>query len=111
MRSLLSKLWADDNGAIVSAEIVLVLTILVLGLIPGLVALRNTTNAALATIGNELLSLQVGYSFASFSIVSGNTTIAFVQGAQFVNTGAVILSSSNTPTGATVSATAVSPAP
>src|ERR1700722_1571515 len=113
MRSLLSKLWADDQGAVVAAEIVLILAIAVIGLIPGLVALRNTTNAALATIGNELLALQVGFSFAPFTIIgspNGNT-IATVDGAEFLVTSPTFLASTRTGTVVNFSAFPVSAAP
>jgi hypothetical protein len=83
MHSLLSRLWADDKGAIVSMELVLIGTLLVFGLIPGMVALRNATNAALATQGTELLSAQTGFSFSGYSILVGTTTIAQVNGNSF----------------------------
>src|SRR5438105_4168242 len=57
MRSLFSKLWADDKGAVVAPELILIVGILVIGLIPGLVALRNAEDASLADIGNELLAI------------------------------------------------------
>ena len=112
MRTLLSKLWADDKGAVISAELVLVLTLVVVGLIPGLIALRNTENASLATIGNELLSLQTGFSFATFSIVgTDGTTIATVNGGQYNPTGTQTLISASTPTGIVFTSVPVSPAP
>jgi len=113
MKSLLSKLWADDKGAIVTPEIVLILIITVIGLIPGLVALRNTSNASMATIGNELLALQTGFSFAPFTIIgspNGNT-IATVDGAVFVVSTPTFLKSTSTGTVNTFASVPVNPAP
>src|SRR5262249_15584622 len=45
MRNLLSKLWADDGGFIISTEMLFICVILVIGIIGGLAALR----AAVAT--------------------------------------------------------------
>jgi hypothetical protein len=113
MRSLLSTFWVDDMGAVVAPEIVLILAITVIGLIPGLVALRNTTDAALATIGNELLALQVGFSFAPFSIIGSpaGDTIASVDGAQYSVSGITFLASSSAGTTNTFSSLSVNPAP
>lgn len=38
---LLPKLWRDDGGALIAAEYLFVATILILGVIPGLVLVRN----------------------------------------------------------------------
>ena len=85
MKSLMSKVWNDDQGAIISVEMILVIAIAVLGIIPGLVALRNTTIASLTTLGNTLMALQTGFSFAPIAVVgtTGGTTIALVLGASF----------------------------
>ena len=40
---VLTQLWRDDLGFIISAELVLVATILVIGMIVGLVSLRGAT--------------------------------------------------------------------
>lgn len=52
MPRLLRRLWADDTAAIISSELVLVLGVLVFGLIPGFVALRNSGIAALTNLAN-----------------------------------------------------------
>src|SRR5207244_3216190 len=46
MSNVLRRLWADDRGAVISTELVLVIAILIFGIIPGLVALRNSVIAA-----------------------------------------------------------------
>lgn len=84
MNSMLRRLWADDRGAVISTEMVLVIGILVFGVIPGLVALRNSIVASLGTMGNVLTSLVPSFTFSGFAIgrSTGGGTIAQVQGYQ-----------------------------
>lgn len=82
--SLLRRLWTDDRGAVISTELVLVIGILIFGIIPGLVALRNSVIAALGTIGNTLTAIVPSFTYSGFAIgrQSGGATIAQVQGYQ-----------------------------
>jgi Flp pilus assembly pilin Flp len=57
MRAILSRFWADDKGAVISVEMILVIAILVFGIIPGLIALRNSINAFLGSIANIFAGL------------------------------------------------------
>jgi Flp pilus assembly pilin Flp len=84
MSNLLSRLWNDDQGAVVSIELLLIISILIFGLIPGLVALRNSIDAAMATTGNVLLALVPSFTFSGFVVGGGNsgTNIAQVNGFQ-----------------------------
>ena len=52
--SLLKRLWNDDAGAVVSIELVLVGSVLLLGLIVGLAALRDSVNNELADLGSAV---------------------------------------------------------
>src|SRR5438477_10692861 len=84
MKNSLRQLWVDDSGAVISTELVLVIGILIFGIIPGLVALRNSIIAALGTIGNTLTDLVPSFTYSGFAIgrQSGGGTIAQVQGYQ-----------------------------
>lgn len=84
MTSTLRRLWADDRGSVISTELVLVIGILIFGIIPGLVALRNSVIAALGTIGNTLSDLVPSFTFSGFAIgrFGGGHTIAQIQGYQ-----------------------------
>ena len=62
--STLRKLWIDDAGFIVSAELVLVSTILVIGLIVGLTSLRNQVVQELVDVGQAIGSMSQSYAFA-----------------------------------------------
>ncbi len=70
MASLLRSLWADDDGAIISVEFILVVSILIFGIIPGLVALRNSINAALTSTGNLLNALLPSFTFSGWLVGS-----------------------------------------
>ena len=82
MTKLLGRLWDDDAGAVISTELILVLGILIFGLIPGLVALRNSVIASLTTIGNFLDRITPSFTYSGYAITGvGNVnTIAQVGG-------------------------------
>lgn len=84
MTNLLQRMWADDDGAVISVEFILVISILIFGIIPGLVALRNSVNAALTTTGNLLVALVPSFTFSGWVVGSsaGGNNIAEVNGFQ-----------------------------
>jgi hypothetical protein len=86
MRNLSVKLWGDDGGALIAAEWVFVATILVLGSITGLVAVRQAVLAELHDVANALLALNQSYSFSGQSNCQSSTA-----GSQFVDTGDSIM--------------------
>jgi hypothetical protein len=63
VRQLLFKLWNDDSGALIAAEWLFMVVIMVMGLITGLVAVRDSVVEELAEAGNAITALDVGYSF------------------------------------------------
>jgi Flp pilus assembly pilin Flp len=112
--NLFARLWDDDQGAVISSELVLVLGILVFGLIPGLVALRNSVNAALATIGNFLGRITPSFTYSGYAILpasGGASTIAQVGGLQVDYTTVIQLSARQVAPGTAVSYVVVLPAP
>jgi len=70
---MMLKLWKDDCGALIATEWVFVATILVLGAITGLVAVRNAVNQELAALANAVLALNTSYSFSGQSFCQENT--------------------------------------
>ncbi len=68
---LLRSIWQDEAGFIISAELVLVATILVIGLIVGMVSLRNQVVQELVDVGQAIGSLSQSYAFAG--VESGGT--------------------------------------
>ena len=61
---MLKKLWNDEAGAIVAAELILVVTIMVCGLVVGLTAVRDAVVTELADVGAAIGSLNQSYSFS-----------------------------------------------
>ena len=65
------KLWNDEAGFIVSAELVLIATILVLGMIVGLVSVRDQV---VQELGDIALAFGVINQSYSFSGITGHTS-------------------------------------
>ena len=62
MRKLLGKCWKDDAGALIAIEFLFVATILVIGTVVGLTAVRNAVNAELTELANAILALSQGFT-------------------------------------------------
>lgn len=77
---MLRKLWKDEAGFIISAELVLVATILVIGMITGLVVLRNQVVQELADLGASLGMISQGYEYTGVSKADATTTFAVTDG-------------------------------
>ena len=67
---MLKKLWLDEGGAIISAELVLVMVIVVIGMIVGLVALRDAVVTELADVATALGSLNMTFAIAGESLTA-----------------------------------------
>jgi Flp pilus assembly pilin Flp len=81
VQQLVEKLWEDDCGAVLSVEYVLISGVLVTGVVPGLVAARNSINSAYANMGNSVIAAVPQPNFSGFSIGGGNgNAIASVGG-------------------------------
>jgi hypothetical protein len=61
---MIRKLWNDDCGALIATEWVFVATILVLGIITGLVALRQAVKSELVEFAQAVMALNQSFSFA-----------------------------------------------
>ena len=75
---MLRKFWSEETGAIVSAEIMLVATILVIGVIVGLKSVRDSVVTELADVAQAIANVNQSYSYSG---VSGHH--AFTAGAAF----------------------------
>jgi hypothetical protein len=64
---MMLKLWKDDCGALIATEWLFVATILVLGVIVGLVGVRNFVNAGLQEFANAVGALNQSYSFCGLT--------------------------------------------
>jgi Flp pilus assembly pilin Flp len=74
---MLKNFWNDEAGAIISAELVLVLTIAVLAMVTGLTSLRDAVVTELADVGAAFASVDQSYSYGGISahcaVVSGSS--------------------------------------
>ena len=63
----LTQLWKDESGFILSAELVMISTILVLGMIVGLTSLQSSVVGELTDVSDSIRSLNQSYFFKGFS--------------------------------------------
>ena len=81
---MLMDFWNDEAGFLVSAELILVSTILVIGLIVGLVELQASIIHELNDVGEAIGSLNQSYSFAG-TITQKGTHVITTGGSAFVD--------------------------
>lgn len=65
--SILNRLWNDEAGAVLSAEIVLVATILVIGSIVGLKSVRDAVVGELADVAQAITNVDQSYSYTGIT--------------------------------------------
>ena len=83
---MLKTLWNDESGVILSAELVLIMTILVLGMIVGLVELQCSIVAELSDLSSAFGNLSQSYSISGFaSSKGGNQFKARTLGARYTD--------------------------
>jgi hypothetical protein len=73
----MSKLWNDDAGFVVSTELALIATILVIGLVVGLTSIRDQIVQELADIGGMISQLNQSYSFSAITGHHSSTAGSF----------------------------------
>jgi hypothetical protein len=78
--NILKHLWADEVGAILSAELILMGTLLVIGLIVGLATLRDHVIQEVADIAGAIGDLNQSFSYSS---VTGHNSLMI--GASFTD--------------------------
>lgn len=83
---MLKSLWNDECGVILSAELVLIATILVLGMIVGLVELQCSIVAELSDLASAFGNLDQSYQVSGFaSYKAAGTTKARTHGASYTD--------------------------
>lgn len=85
---LLRRLWRDDCGALLAAEWVLIATLMVLGLVPALIAIRQGVLSELTEMANATRSLDQSFGFTGQRI-----------GCNDDNVGGATLDRNGNPTG------------
>lgn len=86
MLSVLKKLQQDEHGVILSAEIVVVGTLLVVGAITGLTCLRQSVEGELRDMGAAVGALDQSYAFSSHRKAGFHgRCCAYTAGSSFMN--------------------------
>jgi Flp pilus assembly pilin Flp len=67
MKLALARFWNEQDGAILSAEIMMVATILVLGMIVGLKSVRDSVVTELADVAQGMGNSSQSYSYSGTS--------------------------------------------
>jgi hypothetical protein len=81
---MLKAIWNDEHGVILSAELVLIGTILVLGVIVGLVELQCAVVAELSDLGDAIGNFDQGYYTSGIVSYKGNGRLkALTRGSAF----------------------------
>jgi len=60
---ILKKFWDDDAGFVISIELILISTIVVIGLIAGLTAVRDAVVSELADVAGAIDEMNQSFSF------------------------------------------------
>lgn len=90
MRQVFSRLWKDEDG-IVALEYLLVATIIGLGLITGLVAVRQALVTELVELAAAITNINQGYSYAGYSVCLAQTGAGQTVDAPGLFSGATVL--------------------
>ncbi len=77
---VIKSIWIDEAGFIVSIELILIATIMVIGLITGFTAVRDAVVAELSDVGGAIQDLNQSYSFNGVTGHSG-----FTQGSSYLD--------------------------
>ena len=80
------SLWKDENGAILLAELVLIASILVLGMLVGLVELQSSIVQELGDLSNAFGNFNQSYTTSGFNSTKGvNQSKARTYGAKYTD--------------------------
>ena len=105
MTNIINRLWQDERAFVASMDLLLVSTIVVLGLIVGLVSLRDQIVQEFGDLATGLGNLNQSYSFAAVTVadpINGDTVVAgssFIDQADFCELGTTEGSGNNDPVG------------
>ena len=70
---LLMALWSAEEGFVVSSEMVLIATMLVIGMLAGLDTIRDQVVQELADVGDAISEINQSYSFSGITAHSAST--------------------------------------
>lgn len=82
---MVRSFWNDESGFLVSAELVLISTILIIGLVVGLIEIEGAILHELNDVGEAIGSLNQSFSFPGTTTTKG-THVITTAGSIFVDT-------------------------
>ena len=85
MQQLMKNLWNDSSGLVITAEIVIVATVAILGVIVGLSNLQTGVLHELSDIGNAFDNLSQSYSYQGFRSATPYRLKSWVSGSRFID--------------------------
>lgn len=80
---MLRTLWSDEAGFVISAELILVLTIAVLAMVVGLSEVAVAVNTELNDLSNAFGSLKQDYAYTGFFAKEAGKEKSFFNGSGF----------------------------
>lgn len=83
MLRIVQRLYNDEAGFVISAELVLVLTIAVLSMIVGLSEVAVAVNTELNDVSNAIGALNQTYAYTGFWSGSHGKTKSYILGSEF----------------------------
>jgi Flp pilus assembly pilin Flp len=83
---MLTRLYSDEHGFVISAELVLIASLLVIGLIVGLSEIQHALNAELNDVADAIGSLNQSYRFSGFSKAKNGGAGIYTRGSSFRDT-------------------------
>ncbi len=72
MQSIVDRLWRDESGFVISSELIFIMTIVVIGLLTGLVTVRDQVITELADVADAVSEVDQSYSFAAITASIGS---------------------------------------
>lgn len=67
MKTVMIRLWTEECGALIAAEMLLIMSILVIGVIVGLAAVRDSIVTELADVAQAIANVNQSFSFSGVS--------------------------------------------
>ena len=84
MKTFLIRLWRDESGFVISSELIFIATLLVIGMVTGLVTVRDQVVLELADIADAISELDQSFSFAAVTATVGSVAgSVFIDAADF----------------------------
>jgi hypothetical protein len=70
---IFKRLWCEEEGFVVTTELVLIATLLVIGLLVGIQAIRNAVVLELGDVAQSIGSINQSYSFSGITSPAAST--------------------------------------